>query len=83
MLHPHTHLQLINEQIGYGVVATRLIPQGAITWVRDNFDRTFAAARVDSMTASDRAVVAKYCFVDARGDFVLCGRYEQMAREEG
>jgi uncharacterized protein len=24
------------------------------------------------MTASDRAIVAKYCFVDARGDFVLC-----------
>lgn len=73
MLHPHTHLQLINEQIGYGVVATRLIPRGAITWVRDNFDQTFSVARVDSMTASDRAVVAKYCFVDARGDSCSAG----------
>jgi len=35
------------------------------------------------MTAGDRAIVAKYCFVDARGDFVLRGRYEQMAWAEG
>jgi hypothetical protein len=72
MLHPHTQLQFINDQIGYGVVATRLIPQGSITWVRDDLDQTFSAAQVERMAASYREIIDKYCFVDAKGNFVLC-----------
>jgi hypothetical protein len=72
MLHPHTQLQFINDQIGYGVVATRLIPRGSITWVRDDLDQTFSAAQVERMAASYREIIDKYCFVDAKGNFVLC-----------
>ena len=72
MLHPHTELRFINEQIGYGVVATRLIPRGTITWVRDDLDQAFSVEQVKSMTPIYRDIIAKYCFVDARGDFVLC-----------
>jgi len=72
MIHPDTELRFINQQIGYGVIATRLIPRGTITWVRDDFDQTFSAAQVEGMTSPYRSIVAKYCFVDARGDFVLC-----------
>src|SRR5262244_401942 len=72
MLHPHTELRFINEQIGYGVVATHFIPRGTVTWVRDDFDQTFSLAQVEHMAQLYRDIVAKYCFVDSRGDFVLC-----------
>ena len=72
MLHPHTELQFINEQIGYGIVATHFIPRGTVTWVRDDFDQTFSLAQVERMAPLYRDIVAKYCFVDGRGDFVLC-----------
>lgn len=72
MLHPHTRLQFINDQIGYGVVATQLIPRGSITWVRDDLDQTFSAAQVELMPATYREIIDKYCFVDAKGSFVLC-----------
>ena len=72
MLHPHTELRFINEQMGYGVVATRLIPRGTITWVRDDFDQAFCIEQVKSMAPVYRDIIAKYCFVDVKGDFVLC-----------
>src|SRR5262245_45166976 len=72
MLHPHTELQFINEQIGYGIVATHFIPRGTVTWVRDDLDQAFSLAQVERMAPLYRDIVAKYCFVDSRGDFVLC-----------
>jgi len=72
MLHPHTELRFINEQMGYGVVATHLIPRGTITWVRDDLDQAFSVEQVKSMAPVYRDIIAKYCFVDVRGDFVLC-----------
>jgi len=72
MVHPHTELRLVHDQIGYGVVATRFIPRGTIAWVRDDFDQTFSPAQVERMAPTYRDIVDKYCFADARGDFVLC-----------
>jgi hypothetical protein len=72
MIHPHTELRFINDQIGYGVVATQLIPRGTITWVRDEFDQAFSAMRLESMAPLYRDIAAKYCFVDAKGDYILC-----------
>ena len=72
MLHPHTELRFINEQMGYGVVATHLIPRGTITWVRDDLDQAFSVEQVKSMAPAYRDIIAKYGFVDVRGDFVLC-----------
>jgi len=72
MLHPHTELRFINAQMGYGVVATRLIPRGTITWARDDLDQAFSVEQVKSMAPIYHEIIAKYCFVDARGNFVLC-----------
>ena len=41
MIHPNTELRFINKEVGYGVVATKPIPAGTITWVLDKLDRTF------------------------------------------
>ena len=39
MIHPDTELRFINREIGFGVVATRLIRRGTIIWVRDELDQ--------------------------------------------
>src|SRR6185436_8322209 len=72
MVHPDTELRFIGEPIGFGVVATRLIPRGTITWVRDRLDQTFSVTDVNALPANYQGVVQKYCFIDGRGDFVLC-----------
>jgi hypothetical protein len=72
MIHPHTELRFINDKIGYGVVATQMIPRGTITWVRDEFDQAFTATHIERMPPLYQDLAAKYCFVDTRGDYVLC-----------
>ena len=49
MIHPHTELQFISEKIGYGVIATKFIPKGTITWVLDKLDRIFTPEEVRAM----------------------------------
>ena len=49
MIHPDTELRFINDKIGYGVVATKFIPKGTITWVLDKVDRFFTPSQVIQM----------------------------------
>jgi len=44
MMHPHTKVQFISDEVGHGVVATAFIPKGTITWVQDPLDRVFSPA---------------------------------------
>ena len=62
----------MNDHIGYGVFATRLIPRGTITWVRDELDQTFQVEQVAAMPAPYREILDRYAFVDAQGMLVLC-----------
>jgi len=72
MVHPDTELRLVNETIGHGVFATRLIPAGTITWVRDDFDQSFSEAEVSTLAPHYQRILDKYAFTDARGLLVLC-----------
>ena len=72
MIHPDTELLHVNDHIGYGVFATRLIPRGTITWARDDLDQTFRPEEVASMAPAYRQILEKYSFVDADGHHVLC-----------
>jgi hypothetical protein len=72
VIHPDTELRFVNPDIGYGVFATRLIPRGAITWVRDRLDQAFTPAAVERLPAPYHDIVLKYSFIDAHGRFVLC-----------
>ena len=38
MIHPHTRIHFINEEMGYGVFATQFIPKGTITYVKDSLE---------------------------------------------
>jgi len=72
MIHPDTELRYVNDLIGYGVVATRHIPRGTITWVRDNLDQTFSPDHVLRMSEHCKQVLEKYGYADRRGDTILC-----------
>lgn len=78
MIHPHTELRFINEQIGHGVVATRLIPAGTITWVLDKLDREFTPEQISVMSPLYLDILEFYSFRNKLGNYVLCwdhGRY--------
>ncbi len=72
MIHPHTELKFISEEIGYGVVATEFIPAGTITWVLDKFDREFSQAEVENMKPIYQNILETYSFRNNNGNFVLC-----------
>lgn len=78
MLHPDTELRFVNDVIGYGVFATRLIPKGSITWVLDPLDRAFDDEAVSRLDDELRRAIEKYSWRDRDGYRVLCwdfGRY--------
>lgn len=72
MLHPHTDLRFISDACGRGVVATQFIPRGTVVWVRCRLDQTLPASRIRALRGEYRAATQRYCFVDRRGDYVLC-----------
>jgi hypothetical protein len=72
MIHPDTELRFINDKIGYGVVATKFIPKGTITWVLDKLDRIFTPAQVKQMDPLYQEVLDKYTYRNPEGNYVLC-----------
>ncbi len=72
MIHPDTELRFIHPSIGFGVVATALIPKGTITWVQDELDQVLTPQEFDRLGAIYSPVVGKYSFVNVHGDYVLC-----------
>jgi uncharacterized protein len=72
MIHPDTELRFIHPDIGFGVVATRHIPKGTITWVQDELDQVFTAQKLDRLGELYEGTLRKYTFVNGRGEYVLC-----------
>lgn len=78
MIHPHTELKFISNEVGYGVVATQFIPAGTITWVLDELDRLFTPMEFQQMAPIYQHILDTYTFRNNHGDYVLCwdnGRY--------
>ena len=72
MIHPKTELRFINNEIGYGVVATEFIPAGTITWVLDKLDREFTQDQLKAMDPLYQSILDTYTFRDNQGKFILC-----------
>jgi uncharacterized protein len=78
MIHPDTELRFISDAIGYGVFATRPILRGTIVWTLCLFDRVYTPAQAAALPYAYQQMLAKYGYIDAAGDYVLCwdaGRY--------
>ena len=72
MMHPHTALRFISEAVGHGVVATRDIPAGTITWAQDELDREFTPDQVEAFAPDYQEILDTYCFRNQHGRWVLC-----------
>ncbi len=72
MIHPHTEVKFINQEIGYGVVATQFIPAGTITWVLDKLDREFSPAQYETMEPQYQEILDTYTFRNNKGTMILC-----------
>lgn len=72
MIYPKTELKFINNEIGYGVVATEFIPAGTITWALDKLDREFSPLEFQSLDPIYQDILDTYTFRNNNGNFVLC-----------
>jgi hypothetical protein len=72
MIHPDTELRFINDKIGYGVVATKLIPKGTITWTLDKLDRIFSPEEIKKMQPVYQQIMDKYTYRNPHGNYVFC-----------
>ena len=72
MLHPDTELRFVSEKIGYGIFATKDIPQGTMTWVKDELDRAFTPAEVSKLTGDNLENLLKYTYRDRDGNYFFC-----------
>ncbi|TVY05393.1 SET domain-containing protein [Paenibacillus cremeus] len=78
MMHPHTELRYIDDKIGFGVFATRLIPKGTITWALDDLDQILDPEVVEALEEDRKKPVLKYSYRNQDGKYILCwdnGRY--------
>ncbi len=78
MIHPHTSVQFIDDEKGYGLFATHRIPRGTITWTLDHLDRVITPQEMDSHDPRYREILMKYSFRNNRGEYIFCwdnGRY--------
>lgn len=72
MIHPDTEVKFISKEIGYGIVATKLIPEGTITWVQDELDQIYTAMQIASMLPYTQEMIDKFTFRNNKGNFVMC-----------
>lgn len=78
MIHPHTELRPVREEIGSGVFATAHIPMGTIVHVKDGLDLEIPPG---SPLLADPALhthIERYTYLEPDGTRVLCwdlGKY--------
>lgn len=72
MIHPHTELKFISREVGYGVVATELIPAGTITWVLDKLDRAFSPEDFANLDPLYQDILDTYTYRNSNGNMILC-----------
>jgi hypothetical protein len=72
MIHPDTELRFINDKIGHGVVATKFIPKGTITWVLDKLDRIFTPDQIKEMDPLFQRTMDIYSYRNPDGNYIFC-----------
>lgn len=72
MLHPDTELRFISEEIGHGIFATRDIPKGTMTWVKDELDRVLTPEEVNAISGVNLENLLKYTYRNHEGNYYFC-----------
>lgn len=71
MIHPDTAIRPVDPRIGFGCVATRVIPAGTIVWALDPLDRVLSHQQWSALPDVVRLAVEHFAFRDADGNFVV------------
>ena len=71
MIHPDSELRFVDPTIGYGLFATKLIPKGTFTWVRDDLDQIVDPALEQALPPMLARLLHTYSYLEPRGR-VLC-----------
>lgn len=72
VIHPDTCLRLVDDHVGQGVFATRVIPRGTVVWLHDELDQILLPERVAGLPELLRQQVERYGYLNARSELVLC-----------
>ena len=72
MIHPATEVRFINREKGYGLFATRFIPQGSLTWVRDQLDREISPNDLQQYDKMVQEAIINYSYRNRYGNFIFC-----------
>jgi len=72
MIHPHTTVEFISDEIGYGLFASQEIKKGSVVWAQDDLDRLFYEEEVRRMALPYQEILERYCFRNNRGQWVFC-----------
>lgn len=78
MMHPHTEVRLVNEQMGYGVFASRFIPKGTIVYARCQMDQAYEPGHPMLTNPLYADTLERYTYTEPSGTRVLCwdiGKY--------
>lgn len=67
MIHPDTELRKVNDTIGYGVFATRLIPKGTIVYVKDALEIEVEPERFEQLDPAYQSILNWFSYIDERG----------------
>lgn len=78
MIHPDTCLKFIDDTVGVGVVATKDIPKGTITWALDPLDRHISPDEAEAMGPLYQNILDTYAYRDRKGMLVLCWDYARF-----
>lgn len=71
MIHPDTIIKPVNDCIGNGVFAAKLIPNGTIVVVKDRFDVTIPREEFLGLPEPLKSQVETYLYHDRSGNMVL------------
>jgi uncharacterized protein len=71
MIHPDTALRFISEEVGHGVVATRAIPRGTITWALDPLDQVLSVRDIAKLPPAMRFDVEHHTFIGRDGQPIM------------
>ncbi|MDR4924822.1 SET domain-containing protein [Peribacillus simplex] len=72
MIHPDTEIRFVNEKIGVGIFATKMIPKGTIIWALDDLDIILEEDEIESLDIVRREIVYKYAYLNDDDRYVLC-----------
>lgn len=71
MIHPDTELRFVNPKIGYGIFATKFIPKGTITYVKDLLEIEVSEQQFLNLDSMYKKIIDKYSYIDQHGARIL------------